>query len=176
MLRDLHFATCCHDQLMVRFLNREETELISKVITTLSATRFRSDLNLVPQTAVVRQIARSETRHVVSEGDRGLVLVRGSVNDFIGHSPILIGKVRAWLKYVLDKLFDHEGRNFSNAFNDRFSRARSFELYCAGPAAVLRERTLCRSKRRNILSAVCMLRTSSAMCRGSFPYRSARCS
>jgi hypothetical protein len=36
------------------------------------------------------------------------------MNDSVDHKPMVIGSVRAWLKYLLDKLFDHEGNSRSN--------------------------------------------------------------
>src|SRR3954451_3000487 len=122
---------------MMGLFDRKETELISEVIATLSANCLGTYSDFVPQAAVMRQAAGSEAGHVVSERNGGLVLIRGFVNDLVSHSPIVMGNVRAWLKYILDKLFDHEGRNFSKAFSDRFKRARSFELYCAGAAVFL---------------------------------------
>jgi hypothetical protein len=36
-----------------------------------------------------------------------------------------IGKVRAWLKYLLDKLFDHEGSSVSSPVRNRSSWDKS---------------------------------------------------
>ena len=54
--------------------------------------------------------------------------MRRSVKNSINHSPMVIGKVRAWLKYVLQRLSDQEGNSFSRSLSVRSSRSRSSEL------------------------------------------------
>jgi hypothetical protein len=80
----------------VRFLDGEKAQKISEKIHTLGASCWaRLDLQLALRQPVVRQTAWLEARHVVSERDWILVLVRGPVNDSIDHWPMVIGKVRA---------------------------------------------------------------------------------
>ena len=59
---------------------------------------------------------------MISDRDGILVSVRCSVNDSINHWPMVIGKVRAWLKYLLDKLFDQEGSSRSSSLRKLSSR------------------------------------------------------
>ena len=66
---------------------------------------------------------------MIADRDRIFVLVRGSVNDFINHWPMLIGRVRAWLKYLLDKLFDQEGSNRSRSRRKCSSRESPSEPF-----------------------------------------------
>ena len=46
---------------------------------------------------------------------------------------MVIGKVRAWLKYLLDKLFDQEGSNPSNSRRKVASRESPSETFAAAP-------------------------------------------
>ena len=62
-----------------------------------------------------------EAGHVVPDRDRIFVLVSGSMDNFVDHRPIVTGKVRAWLKYRLDKLFDQERSSCSSPLRNRSS-------------------------------------------------------
>src|SRR5258708_34322969 len=90
---------------------------------------------------------------MVSDRDRIFVFVRGSVNNFINHWPIAIGKVRAWLKYLLDKLFDHEGSNRSRSRRKRSSRESPSESLAAVAAPGNGYVSSRRSKLRNNATA-----------------------
>src|SRR5258708_34270692 len=106
---------------------------------------------------------------MVPDRDRIFVLVRGSVNNSIDHWPMAIGKVRAWLKYLLDKLFDQEGSNRSKSRRKRSSRESPSEPLAAAVAApgsgYVNSRS---SKLRNKSSASRIACEPSANCRGSF--------
>src|ERR1700677_2505809 len=117
-----HFASRFHHQFRVRFLDSEKVENVSKIVHSLGY-RYRGwqDVEFASCQPVARKRARLETRHVVSDRDRILVLVSGSMNNFVNHRPMVTGKVRAWLKYLLDKLFDQEGSDFSNPLRNRSS-------------------------------------------------------
>ena len=99
----------------MRLLNSEKAEVVSKIIHSLGH-RCRGWLyaQFVLCQAVARQRPRFETRDVAPNRDGISVLVGGPMNDSVDHRPMVIGKVRAWLKYLLDKLSDHEGNSCSN--------------------------------------------------------------
>jgi hypothetical protein len=80
----------------VRLLNSEKAEMVPEKVHTLGARRRAGlDTQLALRQLVVRQSARLQARHVVSDRDGILVFVRGAVNDSIDHWPMVIGKVRA---------------------------------------------------------------------------------
>ncbi len=109
-----HFASRLHYQFRVRLLNSEKAESVSKIVHSLGdRCRGWLDVQFALCQPMARKRTRLEARHVVPDRDRILVLVCGSMNNFVDHRPMVIGKVRAWLKYLLDKLFDHEGSNRS---------------------------------------------------------------
>ncbi|MGA9495967.1 MAG: hypothetical protein WBV41_08930, partial [Terriglobales bacterium] len=60
----------------------------------------------------------------------------------------MIGKVRAWLKYLLDKLFDQEGSNPSSPWRKLASRASPSEP-CSAAAPGNGYLNLRKSKLRN---------------------------
>jgi hypothetical protein len=81
-----------------------------------------------------------------------LYVVRFDIDDFVDHWPIVIGKVRAWLKYLLDKLFDQEGSSCSSPWRKLSSRASPSEPFAAA-APGNGYFNLRRSKLRNNASA-----------------------
>lgn len=80
---------------------------------------------------------------------------------------MVIGNVRAWLKYLLDKLFDQEGNNPSNSRRKLASRESPLEaLATAVPGnGYFNFR---KSKLRNNPSAARIACKSTGTCRGSF--------
>src|ERR1700690_4324048 len=118
----------------MRLLNGEQTENVAEKIHSLRPScRARVDAQLAARQLVVRQSARLQAGHVSSDRDRVFVFIGRAMNDFINHCfnimssfhcPMLIGSVRAWLKYLLDRLFDHEGSNPSNSRRKFASRER----------------------------------------------------
>src|ERR1700735_3321010 len=60
----------------------------------------------------MRLRSRREVRHMGSKRNRLLVLVSRLMNDSVSHPPMLIGNVRAWLKYVSEILSAQEGKRF----------------------------------------------------------------
>ena len=114
-----------HDQFLVRFLHREEVEEISKIVDSLRhGSRGWLNLQFTSQHLLARQRSRFEAGNMLPDRDRLPVLASGSMNDFVDHRPIVIGKVRAWLKYLLDRLFDHEGRSNSKPLRKLSRRER----------------------------------------------------
>ena len=79
----------------------------------------------------------------------------------------MIGKVRAWLKYLLDKLFDHEGSNPSSSRRKLASRESPSEPFTA-TAPGNGYLNLRKSKLRNNVSAARIACKSTGRCRGSF--------
>src|SRR5277367_5955954 len=106
-----------------------------------------------------------EAGYMVSYRDWVFVFVRGSVTDFINHWPIVIGKVRAWLKYLLDRLFDQEGSRRSSSLRNRSSRDRPSEPFIVVSAPGKGYFNSRKSKLRNNASA------SRIACKSSFAYR-----
>ena len=135
---DCDVASGLDHQLPMRLLNGKKAEQVSKKIYPLGACR-RARLNMqsAPCRLMARPDARFQTRHMTSGRDGIFVSVGRPVNDFIvhvcgafsqftvaslysmiishDHWPMVIGKVRAWLKYRLDKLFDQDGSNRSKS-------------------------------------------------------------
>src|SRR5580698_5645368 len=111
---------------------------------------------------------RLETRHMVPDGDRILVLISGSMNNFANHRPMVTGNVRAWLKYLLDKLFDQEGSNCSSPLRNRSSSVRPSVRFPTHEAPGNGYLNLRRSKPRSNVSASCIAWNSFGKCRGSF--------
>src|SRR5208282_5104048 len=104
---------------------------------------------------------------MVSERNGILVFVCGPVNDSVNHWPMVIGKVRAWLKYLPDRLFDQEGSNRSSSLVKRSSRespSDPFVVVAAPGRGYFNSR---RSKLRNDASASRIACRSSGTCRGS---------
>src|SRR5271170_5631410 len=116
----------------------------------------------------MQQSPRLQARDVVPDRDRIFVFVRGSVDDSINHWPMLIGKVRAWLKYLLDKLFDQEGSKRSRSRRKRSSRESPSKPFAADAAPGSGYVSSRRSKLRNIAKASRIACESSGRCRGSF--------
>src|SRR5271170_3350075 len=167
-LFDHHFTTCLHHQFLVQLLNGEKTEQISKVVHPFRARRRGwLDAQLAARDLVVRQRPRLEAGHVISYRYRVLVFVRSSMTDPINHWPIVMGRVRAWLKYLLDKLFDHEGRSRSSSLRNRSSRESPSEPFVAEAPGngYFNSR---KSKPRNNASASRIACKSSNRSRGSF--------
>ena len=109
-----HPASRFNDQFIVRLFNGEEVLVISEIVDSFHHDGgFRHNLQFALRKAVTQHRAGLEARNVAADRDGVFVLVRGAVNDFVDHRPMLIGSVRAWLKYLLDKLSDHEGSNRS---------------------------------------------------------------
>jgi hypothetical protein len=76
-----HFTSRFHYQFRVRFLHREEVESISKIVRSFGDRRRGwLDVQFAPFQPVPRKRARLETRNVVPDRDRILVLVSGSMN------------------------------------------------------------------------------------------------
>jgi hypothetical protein len=129
---DNNFAPRFHHQFLMRLLNGEKAQEVPKIVHALRA-RCRVGLNL--QLAVREQVvgkrSRPQARHMVADRYRMLVPVGSSVNDSIDHWPIVTGKVRAWLKYRLDKPLDHEGSKRSRFLRKSSSRASPSEAFAA---------------------------------------------
>src|SRR5271155_3272313 len=105
---------------------------------------------------------------MASTRDWILVLVCGSVDDLIDHWPMVMGKVRAWLKYRLDRLFDQEGSTPSRSRRKRFRRESPAEPLALTALPDKGYFTLRRSKLRNKTRASRIACRSSGRCRGSF--------
>jgi hypothetical protein len=80
---------------------------------------------------------------------------------------MVIGKVRAWLKYLLDKLFDQEGSSPSSSCRKLASRESPSEAFGAA-APGNGYFTFRKSKLRNNASAARIACKSTGTCRGSF--------
>src|SRR5580692_2497839 len=117
---------------------------------------------------MARKRTRLEARNVVSSRDRIFVLIGGAVNDSVSHRPTVIGNVRAWLKYLLDRLFDHEGNNSSKLIKQWASCARSSAPFATAAAPGSGYTIVRRSNPRSKASAVRIACKSSGTCRGSF--------
>ena len=116
------------DQFIVRLFNGEKVLVVAKIIDPLGHdSRARYDLQFALRQALAGQRARLETCNVVADRHGISVFVSSAVNDFIDHRPMLIGSVRAWLKYRLDKLSDHEGSSRSSPPRKLSSRMRPSE-------------------------------------------------
>src|ERR1019366_5669212 len=87
---------------------------------------------------LARKGSRLETCHMLPNRDRMSVSAGGSMNDSVDHRPMVIGRVRAWLKYRFDRLLDHEGRSNSKPLRKLSRRERpstSLALVAASTAA-----------------------------------------
>ena len=110
-----YFTPRFYNQFLVRFLHRKEVEEVSKIVDPLGhGGRGWLDVQFALCQPVLEKRTRLETRDMVPDRDRIFVFVRGSMDNFIDHRPMVTGNVRAWLKYLLDRLFDQEGSNLSS--------------------------------------------------------------
>jgi hypothetical protein len=100
-LNTLHrnFASRFHDQFCMRFADSEEVKNVSKIVHSLGdCDRGWLDVQLALCQPVLKKRTRLETSDMVPNRDRIFVLVRGSMDNFVDHRPIVTGSVRAWLK------------------------------------------------------------------------------
>src|ERR1700678_4295373 len=119
----------------MRFLNGEERESIAKVIRAFpNRSGGRSNHQLMRRTQMMRLGPGNQIRHVSPERDRLLIRVSRLMNDSISHPPMLIGKVRAWLKYVSEILSAQEGNSPWIKRSRRWSSTCPSELGAIRPA------------------------------------------
>ena len=110
-----NFASRFHYQFCMRLADGEKVENVSKIVHSLGdCCRGWLDVQFALCQPVLEKRTRLETRDMVPDRDRIFVFVRGSMDNFIDHRPMVTGNVRAWLKYLLDRLFDQEGSNLSS--------------------------------------------------------------
>src|ERR1700723_3450412 len=83
------------------------------------------------------------------------------------HCPMVIGRVRAWLKYRLDKLFDQEGSSRPNS-NRKFARRESPSDAFVATTPGNGYFSFRKSKLRKSASAPRIAFRSTGRCRGSF--------
>src|ERR1035438_7395458 len=121
-----------HHQFLMRFLHGEEVEQVSEIVHSLGdRCRGWMDVKFALDEMLARYKPRPQASHMLPNGDRMAVIARSSMNDSVDHKPTVIGKVRAWLKYRLDRLFDHEGSSSSSPLRKRSRRARPLAAFAA---------------------------------------------
>jgi hypothetical protein len=83
----------------MRFADGEKVEDVSEIVHSLGDCHWGGlNVEFAFFQPVPEKRTRLETCDMVADRDRILVLVRGSMGDFVDHKPMVTGSVRAWLK------------------------------------------------------------------------------
>ena len=130
---DSYFTSRFHHQLSLRFLNSKELEDISEVVDPLiDGGRGGLNVELALKQMLAWQGARLEACDMLSDRNQMPVFAGGAMYDSVDHKPTVIGKMRAWLKYLLDRLLDQEGRRCSKPLRKRSRRTSPLAAFAMG--------------------------------------------